>query len=100
VSSYLLNIGRQNIALLALGLSTADLADEVVKLLAVEDPLALALHLDHGQLGKYRIAHHASGYTAATSVRWSAGGNSASAERHRLRRCSCLLGQLLRDGEL
>ena len=101
VSSYLFNIRRQSrSSLLSLRLAAAYLPNEVVQLLLVEHPLALALHLDYGQLRKDRIAHDTTSHATSLCVRGTTGSYTTGGQRHRCRGRSCLFGKLLGDGKL
>jgi len=97
--TYLLNIRRQQAALVTLRRTAAHLTHELVELLLVKNAIAVALELVPGRLGQRGLAHDATSNTAAAAVRGAAGADAAhdGDGRGHLRR---LLGQDLGDGQL
>ena len=75
------------------------LSDELVQLLLVHDPLAVALHSHGRSPGDYRLGHDATSNTA-TSSHSGTRGSHATSKRNRHRRLRCAFGKLFRDRQL
>lgn len=97
--AHLLDLRREQVALLALWRSAADLAHQLVQLLLVKNALALALQLEGGRLRQRRLIHNAAANTAAAAVRGATAAD-ASDVRRSSRHLSRFLGENLGNRQL
>lgn len=96
---YLFNIRRQEVALLALARSPANLSDQLVELLLAEDVIAFGVVVVGRDASHGRLVHHAA--ERARSLRHGRSPRADSASQgHALGNGRGLLGELLGDRHL